>query len=76
VRGQCWKPIHNQVIEHRRRIAIPNEGGDAETTILTTDFIKEVGRTCETTDPVDQPNSVIDGGDFATKNLGVAWSNR
>jgi hypothetical protein len=66
----------DQPIEQRRRVAIPNGGGDTDPTIIAANHIKKVGRASKAANAMDQPNSVIDGKGLATTNFGRAWPNR
>jgi hypothetical protein len=49
-----------------------NRGGDTGATILIASVIEEVSRTSKTTDPMDQPNRMVDRGKFLARNLMVS----
>jgi hypothetical protein len=54
----------DQPIEQRGRVGIPNGGSDTGPAIIVADLIDKVGRACETADPVDQSNGVINRGNL------------
>jgi hypothetical protein len=59
----------DQPIEKRRRIAIPNGGGDTEATILIANPIKEIGRAGKTTNAMDQSNRMVECGSLLARFL-------